>query len=412
VGVHLDREHAIPLRRADLVDLLCREPKLTDAERQQFRELATLVAALFHFEYHESLEKLKCAYAPFDPDRITKTIKTLTEEEREERLNALVAEFVRLMQRANFKRLDIKDLEKAMKERSEWGIQMDVDLTIFDRLAGFVLGDSIGIRTRKRWWKLWRLEEVRVPVYQRFVLLLKLKPTQRLDADLDTRDVFIKMFKDIPKADIEMLLPGSKVKMTRLDAGKITFPILSGIGLILWKLLQAAVMGVWTLITLAFGLVGYGVRSYFSYQTTKQQYSLRLTRSLYYQNLDNNAGVLHRVVDAAEEQECKEALLAYFFLWQQGGEHGFTLQQVDELVELYLETEANIVVDFEITDAMDKLKRLGLVEPSGSGYRAVPITQALERLDYRWDHLFQYNQTLDAAPPATTEPTALASAGS
>ena len=39
-----------------------------------------------------------------------------------------------------------------------------------------------------------------------------------------------------------------------------------------------------------------------------------LADSLYFKNLDNNAGVFHHLVDAAEEEEFKEAVLAYYFL--------------------------------------------------------------------------------------------------
>ena len=40
----------------------------------------------------------------------------------------------------------------------------------------------------------------------------------RLPEDADTRNVFIKLFKDVPQMDIEMLLPGGRIKMPALDA--------------------------------------------------------------------------------------------------------------------------------------------------------------------------------------------------
>ena len=43
-------------------------------------------------------------------------------------------------------------------------------------------------------------------------------------------------------------------------------------------------------------LAGYGYKQYYSYQVTKQTYSKMLTESLYYQTLDNNAGVLTRLL--------------------------------------------------------------------------------------------------------------------
>ena len=52
----------------------------------------------------------------------------------------------------------------------------------------------------------------------------------------------------------------------------------------------------------AVGGVGYSYKSWATYKSTKEKYSLNLTQSLYYQNLDNNAGVLTHLMDEAEEQ--------------------------------------------------------------------------------------------------------------
>ena len=50
-----------------------------------------------------------------------------------------------------------------------------------------------------------------------------------------------------------------------------------------------------------------------TYRTnTKRRYMLNMTQSLYYQNLDNNAGVLLRLLEEGEQQEACEAILAYF----------------------------------------------------------------------------------------------------
>jgi len=43
---------------------------------------------------------------------------------------------------------------------------------------------------------------------------------------------------------------------------------------------------------------------------------------LYFKNLDNNIGVLHRLIDAAEEEDRKEVLLAYFFPLTRGPTSG------------------------------------------------------------------------------------------
>src|SRR6185295_5642965 len=120
---------------------------------------------------------------------------------------------------------------------------------------------------------------------------------------------------------------------------------------------------------------------------------LSLTRSLYFQNLDNNAGVLFRLLDEAEEQENREALLAYFFLWKHAPESGWSSEELDGAVEQFLTQVTGQDIDFEVGDALDKLVRLRIVQTlSGGKLRAVPIAQALVALDHAWDNFFQYSR--------------------
>ena len=69
-----DREHFIPIRRSELLELLCADKNLKPEERDLFRQFVRLVVATFHFEYNQRLEELKDSYAPFDPDRDTKQL--------------------------------------------------------------------------------------------------------------------------------------------------------------------------------------------------------------------------------------------------------------------------------------------------------------------------------------------------
>ena len=243
-----------------------------------------------------------------------------------------------------------------------------------------------------------------VPVFRRLVLILKLRPSKRLGRSADTDHVYLKIFKDIPKLDLEMILPGARLQMPRAQKGKLGASLLGTIGYGIYKvwfdIVMAAKMAVGGALTFAgqaaLGplvlLGGYGYKQYASYQITKQTYSKMLTESLYYQNLDNNSGVLTQLLDEAEEQECREAILAYFCLLEHAPPQGWTGPMLDDYVEMYLEGNANLKVDFEIGDALDKVERLGVVEKYGEFYKAVPLPTALEKLDYRWDNYFQYNK--------------------
>jgi len=64
---YADREHYIPLRKSDLIELLCRDKQVPRAEIADFKQFCTLISAVFHFEYLYKLEHLKDRFAPFDP---------------------------------------------------------------------------------------------------------------------------------------------------------------------------------------------------------------------------------------------------------------------------------------------------------------------------------------------------------
>src|SRR5689334_4593451 len=105
-----DREHFIPVRKSELLELLCRDKKLSRDERESFRQFGTLVSSVFHFEYLKQLEELKDAYAPFDPDADTKSLRPVPDDQRHKNEEQLFAKFTTLMERANFKRLKREEM--------------------------------------------------------------------------------------------------------------------------------------------------------------------------------------------------------------------------------------------------------------------------------------------------------------
>lgn len=98
----------------------------------------------------------------------------------------------------------------------------------------------------------------------------------------------------------------------------------------------------------------------------------------------------HHLIDTAEEEEFKEALLAYLFLAQ--NEAGLTRRALDDAVELWLEKDWDCAIDFEVDDALDKLERWGLVQHQGNRLTALPLAEAKACLDHTWDNFFSYQQ--------------------
>ena len=382
-----DCSHFIPVHTAELLDLLCGDRTLPEGAAEPFRLLGELMQDVYHAHYRHRQVAVKNAYAPFDPDSDATPLVQLSAAEKQHRLNGLLGHLAWLLDRANFRHLTREEIEPMIRSASDWGIRMDVDFSAFEHVALFVRGEAYQERTLRSWRTLYQDQAVELPIYRRLVFILKLRQHPRLGPGVDTEHVFLKVFKDIPRADVDMLLPGARVRLKLLDRGKIGFGLLSGIGTVLYRLheelsrlITEVTVGGNTLWGLTAGILGYGYKSYYDYQATRQAYHLSLTQSLYFQNLDSNAGVLTRLFDEAEEQEARTALLAYYCLWRYGGALGLPEDELETAMELYLDRYAEVKLLCEPGEPLVKLARLELVEGGRDRPRAVPPDQALQRL--------------------------------
>jgi hypothetical protein len=66
----------------------------------------------------------------------------------------------------------------------------------------------------------------------------------------------------------------------------------------------------------------------------KIRFMKTLADNLYFKNLDNNAGVLFHLINEAEEEDFKEAMLAYYFLLTD--RHRLSQPELDDKVEQWL----------------------------------------------------------------------------
>lgn len=392
-----DLGHFIPVACENL-RLWLSSKAATPSLGKELTQVFELMAATIHFEYHRLLNELKSCYCPTDPDSDVQPLGPVRATDHA----GFFKSFRELLERCNFERLDTDAiLAAADKESTRRGLHMRVNPEVFEHLEGYVRGDGTVNVTHTSWWNPWGKSVEKVPVHQRMVLAFRLRPHKSLPQNMDLGAIHLKLFRRVPKADVEMLLPGAAVKLSTFDKGMIGLPIISGLMMLVLNLVLgimfAGVAAVAKLVSwgmaLAFG--GYGYRSYQNLQVKRQEHNLALTQNLYYQKLDSNAGVIMRLVDEAEEQECREAYLAYFALVTAAPPEGWTREMLDDWVELFLEGEARLQVDFEVEDALAKLERFGVLTRTGDRLRALPPQQALVKLDAAWDNFFNYS---NAAP--------------
>ncbi len=198
---------------------------------------------------------------------------------------------------------------------------------------------------------------------------------------------------------VPALVSGAIVAVTKLGATAVLIGALVAFWVGLRKdevqLDQTALLG---LAAGLFALGAYLWRQFGAFRNRKIKFLKLLADSLYFKKLDTNAGVFHRLIDAAEEEECKETLLGYYFLLAARGP--VAGPDLDRRIEAWFRDKWSCALDFEVEDSLAKLVRFGLAEREGGAYRAVPLLEARRRLDRMWDDVFDGNAPLSAAAPA------------
>lgn len=394
MAVHEDRERFIPLNTSEVIEMLSKE--LSGEQRELFQDLSLLLENIIHYEYQEDIEELEGLYFPFDPDTDKVTLKELPDEELRRMERSFYSKISDLLNNANFNRVDREEIEYALEEDSEVAVDVDVDLDEFDRLMIFKRGDVKRKETIPRFFSIFKKffkKEIELDIYERMVMIIKFSPSYdpektTLKKDVQKDKTHLKTFKNVPRQDIEMILPNPRVKMSLVDKLKIGIPVLIGIGAGAAKFLKIIEGASSTLVTASVlvALGGYMIKSYVSYKNTILDYVKNLTSGLYFKNLGNNESVMHYLTNEAEEEEMKEAILGYRFILQS---QGITTEELDDAVEEWFE-DRDIYIDWEVEDALQKLERLELIEKREGNWHALPLQKALEHLDYIWDHHFKY----------------------
>lgn len=454
------KEQFIPLRKSDIINLLCEDGKLNSDDKEKFKDFCTILESIYHRQYYYKLNELKEYYFPFDPDIDIIKIKDYSEEEIEAHAKEFYRKLKEVLVNANYEKVSDEEMEQALRTQSLFNVSLIVDFEDFKEYVLYKRGESVKEVEVKKLFGLIK-KKITMDVYDRVVIYLRFKDedyfvdkalgkhqlksgnafisfirkiksifrTKKREKILKKLDVVpnsttLKIFKNIPKADIEMLFPNTRIFMNVKDIALIGVPALIGtivtfvtkfiasigvlIGLVfvflatkdwnqneLMSLLQSAVRGFAAIG--AFG--GYIVRQYGKYKNKKMNFMKELSENLYFRNLDNNKGVFTKLIDSAEEQEFKEAVLSYYFLYTQ--DQPLTENEVDKKVEEWVYDKSGMDIDFEISDALRKLNELELtkkiVNESDNNdaeikYSVTSIDSTLKKLDYLWDNYFDYNK--------------------
>lgn len=414
-------ERFIPVSKHDIITDLLAEPHWQTEEKAHFDEFCRIFVALYHYKFHDDLEALKQHYLPFSPDTDLLLCREYTEAEKQQAHQALMSGVQALLNNANYEILSHEALQTALDEASPYGVAVSVDLDDFSEMKIFFRGSALRVNYKRDWKKLFLFKKkVETPIYQRLFLLIKFKTNLQRETELrftnpklsekaaqrqvwwsrrdlptqiiESEKIFLKLFKDIPRHDVEMLFPNQKVRLKLFDKIKLAITggggtiggIVSAVGKI-----SIALANPLALLVAFGGLIGVITRQITNIFHQRNKYMMTLSQNLYFQNLDNNFGVINYLIDSAEEEECKEAILAYYFLLTQA-DQGHTAASLDAAIEADFQRRYKISIDFEIEDGLAKLRREGLILETENGrLQAVDLVSACRILDKQWDDFFQ-----------------------
>lgn len=408
------RDGFIAVRKAELAEAIAAAGPPDEA--QATADVLKLLGALMHHDAHAKLEKLKAQYDPLDPDAppSRRDVSVAAFEAFERELGEALT-------RANFVEIDPDTVQTRAATKQITGLSIKPSAAGIRRVRFFARGarqDSIPV---KRWFGLKR-EVVEVQTMNDVVVLVGFKAEDEAAARADHKALrgmrrgvrqgaaLIKHFRNVAGPELVTLHPGAKPSMRPRDQAMLAGPaVIAGVPVLLnlWPALTvifavlAAYFGAQGVIeeselkralAAVSGLVAVGafvMRQRLKYEAQTLRYQKQLADTVYFRNLANNAGVLDSLVGAGEEQDAKEAFLAYAVLRREG--RPLVKAELDNFAEAFLRERFALDIDFEIHDALAKLERLGLVAHEGETYTAMAPQDALAKLDAAWDGLFSFS---------------------
>ncbi|MEW6238661.1 MAG: TMEM143 family protein [Candidatus Omnitrophota bacterium] len=435
----------IPYRRADVIEMCLLDGRLNEEEKKQFTIFCNLLMFYYHYAFHALQERLKDYFTPIDPDSGVKLFHPITEEEERQKAGEFFKDFEKLLIKANFKPLSQEELKKAFRDRSLIQLNTEVDFDSFDRYLFYYRGSKPSKTTVKRY--RYFKKNIVFETLERVILLLKFKnrdyfEQKKIDIgklNFQPGRTYIFYYKNVPKADLEIVFPNVKIGMTLKDkllfllpalgVGLSTFFKISGnllllIGFAIFMLgltssaekifgvtedlaKRSLIPMVAALATVVIVLGGFAITQYLNYKNKWVEFLNDVTQTLFFHSISINAGVFECLIDSAEEEECKEAILAYYHLLT--SEKKLTKRELDRRIEDWFAEKYGVMIDFDVEGALEKLEQLSAeidVENQGetnaekisvlsrNAYGtlfAQPLQNALKILDSIWDNLFQYN---------------------
>jgi hypothetical protein len=411
------REKFIPVTVHALIDRLADPAAWPGGQAKSARKLFRYLDYWRRQQYGASLIDLLQTYEPFSPDTDLLITREFSEDERKAMQRRVVDQMAQLLTQANYVRIDPSHVELILTKESHYGLDLHVDFTAFEECLIFYRGASTKRDQRRRLRKFYRKEEFDVPIFQRLFLLFKLKPfdvrvrevmvEQKLDRPEAERlvrklrtllpdsvkesNIYMKLFKNIPRSDVEMVFPNTRVKFRLFDKIKLGLTGGGALGAGVFGTagkIAAGGLAATNPVALAgavAGLGGVAFRQAMNFVNQKNRYMVVMAQNLYFHSMADNRGVIIKLADRAAEEDVKEEMMLYSVLAKERARRS-DLPAIDAAIEQYLVSSFGVNVDFDLEDALNRLIADGLVAERSDGVlETLPPREAALHLDKLWD---------------------------
>lgn len=408
------RERFIPVTRFALLDRLTAPIAWSSGQSRDARRFFRYLDHWRRQQYNAELHELEETYEPFSPDSDLLMTRKFTPAERQVMQKRILEGMARILEQANYVRIDPSDVELILTRDSAYNLDLHVDLDAFEELLLFYRGASNKRDQRRRWHKFYRKEEFDIPIFQRLFVLFKLKPFEtrvrevmhakkisrkeaeraikrirsKLPPEVQDANIYMKLFKNIPRSDLEMVFPNTKVRFRLFDKLRLGATAGGGLGIGAFGAAGKIALLVSNPIAAAgaiFGLGGIAIRQALAFMNQKQRYMVVMAQNLYFHAMADNRGVMLKLAARAAEEDVKEEMLLYSVLAKEPSRRE-DLPEIDVAIEQYLSTSFGVRVDFDIPDALQRLIADGIVtERSDGTLFTLSPRDAAEHIDRKWD---------------------------
>ncbi|MEB3340679.1 TMEM143 family protein [Okeania sp.] len=355
----------------------------------------------------------------------------------------IIESFREILQQGNYYPIYQESLERAFQEMSLIELKTDIDFDDFEEMVCYCRGDIYQTYSFKRFF---RKIQKKIDIFERVILLIKCKDKENnntsdnslKESNLLPSKIYISLYRNIPKSDIEFLFPNVKVSMTLKDRLILIVPAIATAIPITLKILPQLLLIIGVIVFLSFGpnyveqlklranpedvknmtglllaslsllvtLGGFCFKQYSQYQTKHIKFQKQVTETLFCKNIANNSGVFKTLIDDAEEEECKEIILVYYHLLTTNTP--LNPKQLDEKIEVWMEENFDTKIDFDINGPLNNLTKIqGKIVRDGEDENKVSeipllsydengccqvlsLDDAKQLIDYIWDNLFNY----------------------